>query len=57
LRNCAAEGRTAPLQALLFVDDGRVLINSGRDARIFVWRLKPNLGRESTMIILEGNQP
>jgi len=37
------DGHTAPLQALLFVDDGRVLISSGRDARIFVWRLEPGL--------------
>jgi hypothetical protein len=32
-----------PLQALFFADDGRVLIGSGRDARIIVWRLEPKL--------------
>ena len=36
------EGHTAPLQALLFADEGRVLISAGRDARIFVWRLEPH---------------
>jgi WD40 repeat protein len=39
------DGHTAPLQALLFVDDGRTLISAGRDARIFVWRLESNLER------------
>ena len=42
------DGHTAPLQALLFVDEGRTLISSGRDARIFVWRLESNL---------EGSRP
>jgi hypothetical protein len=33
----------APPQALFFVADGRVLINPGRAARIFVWRSERNL--------------
>lgn len=42
------DGHTAPLHALRFVDDGRVTISSGRDARTFVWRVEPNL---------KGNRP
>ncbi len=33
------KGHTAPVQKLLFVDDGRKLVSAGHDARVFVWKL------------------
>jgi WD40 repeat protein len=36
-------GHTAPVQCLIFVDDGRGLISAGHDARVFVWRLDPEV--------------
>jgi len=29
----------APIQKLLFIDEGRVLVSAGHDARVFVWNL------------------
>jgi hypothetical protein len=39
------EGHTAPVQKLVFVDEGRALISAGSDARVFVWNLEPEQGQ------------
>jgi WD40 repeat protein len=33
-------GHTAPIQKLLFIDEGRGLVSAGHDARVFVWNLE-----------------
>jgi WD40 repeat protein len=33
-------GHTAPIQKLLFIDEGRSLVSAGHDARVFVWNLE-----------------
>jgi WD40 repeat protein len=33
------EGHTAPVQSLVFFDEGRRLVSAGNDARIYVWAL------------------
>ncbi len=35
------EGHTAPVQAMFFVAGGRVLLSTGGDSRILVWKLPP----------------
>jgi len=35
------EGHTAPIQVLLFADQGRSLVSAGNDARVLVWDVSP----------------
>ena len=37
------DGHTAPIQKLLFIDEGRALVSAGHDARVFVWNLERTL--------------
>ncbi|MCP5040363.1 MAG: PQQ-binding-like beta-propeller repeat protein [bacterium] len=41
------QGHTAPVQTLVFIDEGRKLVSAGYDARVFVWDLDSE--RESSM--------
>jgi len=51
------DGHTAPIQKLLFIDEGRALVSAGHDARVFVWNLERTLEENVQASPGEPGQP